>query len=126
MHTKSYDMTSYPSTDIIGDIGKNKEWLPKYLRIFMEALIKLPVLQASIVQAIVHAVKPRSSLPPILFGTSVEMDHLFGSKWLLNEATCLGWCVCPDEVTHYKQSIVLNEKIEDYVNKLSDGCFGQW
>ena len=56
----------------------------------------------------------------------VEMDHLFGSKWLLNEATRLGWCVCPNEVTPFKQSIMLNEKIEDYVNKLSDGCFGQW
>ena len=41
--------------------------------------------EASRGQAIVNSEKPKSSLASILFGTSVELDHLFGSKWLLTE-----------------------------------------
>ena len=46
----------------------------------METLIKNPLKQCSIGQAIVSAVKPRSALSPILFAMGIEMDHMFGSK----------------------------------------------
>ena len=122
----SYDTSVYPSTSDVGDVDKNVEWLPKYLRTFMKSLIKPPLLQASIGQALVHAVKPRSSIPPILFGTSVELDHLFGSKWLLSESNRLGWGLSAQEVTRFKQSVVCNEKIEDYMKSSLHGHFAQW
>ena len=51
----------------------------------METLIKNPLKQCSIGQAIVSAVKPRSALSPILFAVGVEIDHMFGYKWQLIE-----------------------------------------
>ena len=42
------------------------------------------VKQESIGQAIVKLISPHQ-IPPILFALSVEVDNLFGSKWLLDE-----------------------------------------
>ena len=81
-----------------------------YLLIFMEGLIKNPLKQESIGQAIVTAARPRSSLSPILFGTAVEMNHMFGSKWLLGELSSLGFSKTFDEVTRYKQSALANRQ----------------
>ena len=93
----------------------------------MKSLIKPPILQASIGQAIFHAVKPRSSVPPILLGTSVELDHVFGSKWLNSESNRLGWGLSSQEVTHFKRSVVCNESIEDYIkNSIKGKFFAQW
>ena len=93
----------------------------------MEGLIKNPPNQASIGQAIVTAARPRSSLSPILFGIAVEMDHMFGSKWLLGELSSLGFSNTVDEVTRYKQSVVCNEDPDDFIKRARQECFfGQW
>ena len=44
----------------------------------METLIKNPLKQCSIGQAVVSAVKPRSALSPMLSAMDVEMDRTFG------------------------------------------------
>ena len=41
LRAKKYDLEIYPSNEDISDVDKNKEWLPMYLRIFMEGLIKI-------------------------------------------------------------------------------------
>ena len=41
------------------------------------------------------------------------MDHVFGSKWLLNELNRLGFCIAPAEVTRYKQAVVEREDITE-------------
>lgn len=50
--------------------------------------------------------RPRSVITPTLFGVGVEMDHVFGSKWLINELSHLGFSISYDEVTKYKQSVI--------------------
>ena len=87
----------------------NKLCLPELLRIFIEMLLKDPLNQVSIGQSIAPAIKPRSSLPPILFGLAVEMDHIFGSKWLQNELSKLRYSCSYDEKTQYKHSVICNE-----------------
>ena len=127
LKSATYDTSAYPPLSDIGDIKKNLEYLPKHLRIFLETLIKPAILQASIGQAIVHAVKPRSSLPPILLGTTIELDHLFGSTWLNSETNRLGWGLSPQEVTRFKQSVVRNELIVEYIKTAIKGnFFAQW
>ena len=121
-----YDLESYPRNEDISDLQKNINWLPIHLRLLMEHLIKNPLKQASIGQALVHAIKPRSSLPPVLFGIGVEMDHLFGSKWLLSELNRLGFSLNYKEITRYKQSVVCNEDINMFIKHALKGCFGQW
>ena len=57
-----------------------------------------------------------------MFGTAVELDHVFGSKWALNH---FGFCVIYYEVNRFKQSVVENDNIIDLVSMLN-GTFSQW
>ena len=88
-----FEYSNYPTNDVIGNSNAGKEWLPPYLRLFLEKMIKNPLHQASVGQCIVNVTRPRSALPAILFGLGVEMSHSFGSKWLINELNALGFSV---------------------------------
>ena len=126
IRSSKFVMESYPKNEDIEDCDKGIEWLPQHLRMFLKAIIKYPLKQASIGQAIVNATRPRSSIPPILFGLGIEMDHVFGSKWLLNELFQLGFCISPTEVTKYKQAVVKWESIDDVIKTYFPGSFTQW
>ena len=85
--------------------------MPGYLRLFIETLVKKDLKQTCIAQTIVNAVRPRSTIAPIMFGLGVEVDKVFGSRWLLTELNRLGFSISYDEVTRYKQSVVNNEML---------------
>ena len=87
-------------------------------------IIKSPLIQNSIGQSIVFASRPKSSIVPIPFGLGVEMDHVFGSKWLINELSRLGFSVSYDEVTRY--TVVQNENTVETFNRYAPGTFAQW
>lgn len=57
---------SYPTTVDI----ESSRWVPDHLPTLLKAVV--PVIALS------------------LFGLGVEMDHVFGSKWLINELLRLG------------------------------------
>ena len=44
---KEFDCHNYPSNYQIKSIQKGKEWLPQYLNLFLETLIKYPLKQSS-------------------------------------------------------------------------------
>ena len=46
-------------------------------------LVPSPLKQASIGQCLLKAAKERSVLHPLMFGLAVELDNIFGSKWLI-------------------------------------------
>ena len=121
-----FDVTEYPSHEMIKDIPFGKSWVPSYLRLLMEILVKNDLKQASIGQAIVSASRPRSCISPILFGLGVDSDKVFGSRWLLTELSRLGFSVSYDEVRRYKRNVVKNESITDYIKTNLVGSFGQW
>jgi len=56
----------------------------------------------------------------------VEMDHIFGLKWLLGELSRLGFSNTVDDVTRYKQSVVCNDDPNDFIKHALQGCFSQW
>ena len=91
---QKYDTSIYPSHE---DISTN-QLIPPGLKTLLEILVKNDVKQKSIGQAILYAAKPRSFIPPVLFGLRVEVDHLFGSRWLIDELNCLGFSVSYSEV----------------------------
>lgn len=91
-----YETSKYPKTLDISDVSN--EWIPKLLKTFLQVLIKSNLKQNSIGQIIVQAAKPKSSLMPLPFGLAVELDHVFGSKWLLNELYQLGFSSTYTEV----------------------------
>ena len=61
-------MDTYPAHEDISSIELGKAWLPSYLCKFMGILVKKELKQVSLEQALVNAVKPRSSLSLIMFG----------------------------------------------------------
>ena len=64
----SFDMDTYPAHEDISSIELGKVWPPSYLCKFMETLVKKELKQVSLGQALVNAVKSRSSLSLIMFG----------------------------------------------------------
>ena len=121
-----FDCNFYPANQCFENTTKAKEWLPPYLRLFRERLIKQPLRQVSVGQCIVNVTRPRSVIAPIPFGLGVEVDHVFGSKWLLNELSALGFSVSPDEVLRYRQSVTENENTADLLKECLPGSFTQW
>ena len=88
---KRYDVGSYPSNE---DIEDGKQWIPRFLQTSLKVIVTSSELkQTSIGHAIVLAARPRSVITPALFGLGVEMDHVFGSKWLINELSSLGFSI---------------------------------
>ena len=53
--------------------------------------------------------RPRTTLAYILFRLEIELDYVFGSKWLINELNRLGFSSSVDGVTWFKQSVVVND-----------------
>ena len=54
------------------------------------------------------------------------MDHVFGSKWLINELSHLGFPISYDEVVKYKQSVIQSERFENLLSEYIPGTFTQW
>ena len=102
---KNYSTDFYLSTEEISDL---KGQMPSYLNLFMETLFPCEFKQSSISQCILKAVKPRSIIPPTLFGLGVELDHVFGSRWLIDELYKLGFCVSYRQIAKFKQEVVAN------------------
>ena len=51
---------------------------------------------------------------------------MFGSKWLINELSRLGFSIGYDEVMKYKQSVIQNESLENIITQYIPGTFIQW
>ena len=51
------------------------------------------------------------------------MDHIFGSKWLINELSRLGFIISYDEVNRYIQSMIENNNIIDMQKDLLEIAF---
>ena len=104
---KKYDTSTYPNTtDIHNTTG---DWIPKLLKTLLQVLVRSDLRQNSIGQAILQAAKPRSTIMPMSFGLAVELDHVFGSRWLLDELYQLGFCSSYIGVTRFKQSVMVME-----------------
>ena len=71
------------------------------------------IKQNSIGQTIVYSTRQSSVIPPIPFGAGIEMDHIFGSRWFINELSRLGFSISYDKVNRYKQSVIANNNIID-------------
>eukprot|EP00795_Rhopilema_esculentum_P010571 gene10571-19306_t len=59
IRSAQFDVEEYPSQDQISSIKFGKEWVPGYLRLFIETLVKKGLKQSRIAQTIVNAVRPR-------------------------------------------------------------------
>ena len=119
-----YDIGSYPCNE---DIEDGKKWIPHLLQTFLKVIVTSSKLKRTgIGHALVQAARPRSVITPTLFGLGVEMDHVFGSKWLINELSSLGFSISYDEVIRYKQSVIQSVNQDNLLKEYLPGNFTQW
>ena len=97
---KKYSMDTFPSVDDVTTMG----WIPKELQRLLGGIIDSNLKIESIGQCIVKAAMPRSVLPPILFALSVQLHHMFGSRWQLSLLDKLGFSLSYGEVTRFKKN----------------------
>ena len=98
---------TFPSTEEASKVA----WIPDTLRHFLKQVIKSEVKVESIGHCIVKGVLPRSFTPPILFALAVELDHMFGSRWLNTQLFKLGFSESYGGVIRFKQTVVIIEEI---------------
>ena len=79
-----YDPKKYPTNDDIANAEQSKSWIPQHLQTLLMHIVPSKLKQSSIGHCIIQAARPRSDITPTLFGLGVEVDHVFGSKWLNN------------------------------------------
>ena len=92
------------------------DWIPDSLRFFLSHFTSSKLKIESIGQCIVKAALPRSVLPPIMFALAVELDLVFGSKWLIDQTNKLGFSESYHEVTRFKQGVVLSEDVDELID----------
>ena len=123
---KKYNSDSYPTNEDISNIEKSREWIPHHLQPLIKTIVSSELKQNSIGQCIVQAARTRSVITSTLFGLGTEVDHVFGSKWLINELSQLGFSISYDEVNRYKQSVIQSENLENLLTEYPQSTFTQW
>ena len=120
-----FDKDTYPKENLIADGEEGFKTVPKSLQILLGFLIDSKVKQNSLGQCLVYASRPRSAILPVPFGLGVQVDHVFGSKWLTNQLFDLGFSISDDEVKLFKQSVLQAGRIEDIIPGGENG-FTEW
>jgi len=101
-----YEKDAYPLSETLKDPQKVKEWMPDLMQLFLENVVKDVRKQVAIGHSLIQAIRPRSVITPVLFGVGVSVDHVLGSKWLLDLLSTFGFSVTYAEVDRYKKSVV--------------------
>ena len=115
---------TYPSTGDTSDHTTSSKWVPLLLHQLLSGLVRDDVKCFAMSNAVLQALRPRSVISPVVLGVSVEMDQVFGSCWLVDELSQLGFSVSYDEVTWYKQSVLQDGKFGTV--RHYPACFTQW
>ena len=94
----SYDTETYPTNEDIVDNTRARQWIPRHLQMFLKSIIVSELKQNSIGHSIVESAR-KNVITPTLFGLGVEMDHVFGSRWLIDEMSRLGFSTAMMKLT---------------------------
>jgi hypothetical protein len=125
IRTTKIDKEYYPTEEEIADINFCENAQPTTLRQFLEIIVKDRLKRASLGQCLMMCARPRSGLLPIPFGLSVELDNMFGSRWLIDEVSKLGFAVSYYELQKFKQAVLIHDDSIDATNRQKPE-FTQW
>ena len=115
----------YPLENEIADINICESLLPESLRKCLEVFTKNRLKRVAIGQVLISASKPKSAVLLIPFGLGFEMENMFGSSWLIDKLSKLGFSVSYQEVRRFKQLVAEND---DFLNSMVSARpeFVQW
>jgi len=101
------DMDSYPNIEC--EDSYQSSFLPPLLQTFLSYVTSNPLKRSALGQCLIQAARPRTMLAPLLLGLAVQLDHVYGSSSLITELSRFGFCLSYDEVTRYKQCVVMSQ-----------------
>ena len=77
------DNKQYPSICSMASVEEQLNLIPESLKTFLEPIVKSDDKLATWSQNLLKAYKPRSAIMSSQLGLSIQVDHKFGSKWLI-------------------------------------------
>ena len=99
---------------MLSSVNKNKHFVPQSLQTLLELIFtekEKSCKLAAIGQAIMQACRPRALITPLQLGLGVQMHHHFGSKFLIDTLSNLGFSSSYWEVQKYESSAAATLKI---------------
>lgn len=106
------DSKLYPTAHSMGDIQSQLALVPESLQMFLRSIVKTDERVAAWGQNFIKACRPRSGVLPYQMGLAIQLDHRFGSKWMINKLHRLGYTESYSETQNYKYCF-LNERNGD-------------
>ena len=107
--TVPLDPKSYPTAHSMTDISSQLELVPESLQIFLRPIVKTDEKVAVWGQNFIKACRPRSGVLPYHMGLAIQLDHRFGSKWMLNRLHQLSYTESYAETHNYKYCFLGNK-----------------
>jgi len=115
------DLETYPT---ISDM-RASDTTPPLLHLLLRNMISSQMKQFTIAQCILQAARPRTFIAPLLLGLGVQLDHNYGSKFLLQQLSRLGMTASYDEVERYRQSVLEATCPDSVVGSTFPSCMTQ-
>ena len=100
--TIDLDAKSYPTAHSMTDIPSQLALVPESLQMFLRPIVKTDERVAIWGQNFIKSCRPRSGVLPYHMGLAIQLDHRFGSKWMLNKLHRLGYTESYAETQNYK------------------------
>lgn len=92
----------YPSVDSMTNTESQLALIPDSLKQLLKSIVKTDEKVAVWGQNLLKAYRPRSGVMPSHLGLTIQLDHKFGSKWLIERCHRLGYSESYAELHRYK------------------------
>ena len=107
--TIDLDRKSYPSVHSMTDIPSQLALVPESFQMFLKPILKTDERVAIWRQNFIKACWPRSGVLPYQMGLAIQLDHRYGSKWMLDKLHQLGYTESYAETHNYKYCFLNNK-----------------
>ena len=87
----------------------------------MQHFTSSSIKQESNRQSIIKAACQRNVILPLLFGLGTALDHMFGSRWLIDELFNLGFSASYSEVQRFKQAVACSLETQNVISENLEG-----
>ncbi len=106
----------------MADISSQLAHVPESLQMFLRPILKTDEKVAIWGQNFIKACRPRSGVLPYQMGLTIQLDHRFGSRWMLNKLHQLGYSESYTELQNYKYCYLMNKKKDSTPGPLDTIC----
>ena len=104
-------------------IENHRNYIPETLRQFLEQVIRkkdASLKISAISQALVQSTRPNTVIAPLQIGLVVQMHRTFGSRFLIDTLSHLGFCTSYTEVKKFELNAVVFHGINLELPEMTD------